>query len=384
LEKHHFLPHEIFNWDVTGFVIEQGKPHKAISKDPTAESPNGGQAESITCIDCVSASGWSMLPWFLVKGARHQEDWYTSTDIDGFRIRPTDDGWTDDTVALEWLVSFNEASKNLIQKGRPRLLLMDNHPSHCTIEFMDYCNANSIIPCYFIPNTSHLIQPLDGQVFQTLKHWFESTNNEEVMWDGSACQKRDFFRIIGDVRRRSFTQRTIRSSFKSRGIYPVNAKLVIEPLLEELNEQNLDLAVFDTPSPEPSSSATNSPPNTAARVAKLNRSIAKDAESFEKLSKRLQKHLKRSMDANVLLCQRIEQTESELKKVMFDIARANGPKNRRAVRSLNRTPLGPATAQNSINARRNEDSRRRIRQAARHEQPLIAERAAQLERDNDE
>jgi hypothetical protein len=192
--------------------------------------------------------------------------------------------------------------------------------------------------------------------------------------------------MIGDIRRRSLTQRIIKSSFKSRGIYPINANLVIEPLLAKENEENLNLTGFDTPEPSPelSSSATNSPPNSIARVIKLNAAIAKDAKSIEKLSTRLQKSLKRSMDANILFSQRLEQANSDFKKAMFYKARANAPRNNRAVRSLNRTPLGPATAQILINSRRNEDSHRQLRRIAQHEKTLIAERAAQLARDNEE
>ena len=131
---------------------------------------------------------------------------------------------------------------------------MDNHGSHCTFEFMDFCHANFIIPRYFHPHATHLVQPLDGQAFQNVKHWFRTANNEEVMWGGSASQKRDFFRIIGDVRRRAFTQRTIRSSFESRGIYPVNSQLVLKPLLAKLNAQDIDLRGFGTPSPPPRTS----------------------------------------------------------------------------------------------------------------------------------
>jgi hypothetical protein len=49
---------------------------------------------------------------------------------------------------------------------------------------MKFCEENNIITCYFIPHTSHLVQPLDGQAFQTLKHHFKRANNEEVMWGG--------------------------------------------------------------------------------------------------------------------------------------------------------------------------------------------------------
>lgn len=114
----------------------------------------------------------------------------------------------DDETALQWLFSFHEATIGRVKKGRPRLLLMDNHGSH----------------------TTHLCQLLDGQAFQSLKHHFHTMNNEVVTWGGSASKKRDSFRVIEGVREQALTQRTIRTSLKSRSIYPLDPEVVLTPL----------------------------------------------------------------------------------------------------------------------------------------------------------
>jgi hypothetical protein len=79
------------------------------------------------------------------------EEWYENITIPDFRIKPTESGYINDKTAFEWLCSFHEASKNRVQKGRPRLLLMDNHGSHTTIEFISFCKEKFIIPFYFLP-----------------------------------------------------------------------------------------------------------------------------------------------------------------------------------------------------------------------------------------
>ncbi|KAJ5616637.1 hypothetical protein N7537_001751, partial [Penicillium hordei] len=58
---------------------------------------------------------------------------------------------------------------------------MDNHGSYTTIEFITFCEEHFIIPFYFLPHTTHLCQPLDGQAFQCLKHYFRKENSEVVM-----------------------------------------------------------------------------------------------------------------------------------------------------------------------------------------------------------
>ncbi|KAJ5383817.1 hypothetical protein N7517_001728 [Penicillium concentricum] len=133
-----------------------------------------------------------MLPWFLPKGSLHIAEWYENITTPDFRIKPTPSGYTDDEIALQWLFSFHEATISRVQKGRPRLLLMDNHRSHTTIEFTQFYTAENIIPAYFLPYTTYICQPLDGEAFQCLKHYFRTTNNEVVMHIRRSMQANTF------------------------------------------------------------------------------------------------------------------------------------------------------------------------------------------------
>ncbi|KAG0158450.1 hypothetical protein PDIDSM_5964 [Penicillium digitatum] len=112
MKHHQFLPHEIFNWDQTGYRIGKGKARKVITSRTTSYIATGGQSESITGIECISADGWLMLPWFLPKGNTHMEEWYENITTTDFRIKPTTNGWIDDETALQWLFSFHEATIN--------------------------------------------------------------------------------------------------------------------------------------------------------------------------------------------------------------------------------------------------------------------------------
>ncbi|KAJ5788583.1 hypothetical protein N7457_003573 [Penicillium paradoxum] len=342
LATQNIQPNEIFNWDETGYQIGQGEAQNGIlsgSTNPTIG--NESTSEFITGIECISADGWAMLPWFLVKETQH-----TSIQIPNFRIQTTPTGWVNDETALEWLRSFNEATKTRVRSGRPRVLMMDNRPSHISLEFMEFCKANFILPIWFIPHTAPICQPLDGQPFQYLTHYLRTANNEAVMWDGTASQKRDFFRIIGDIRSKVFTQRTIRSAFKSCGIWPLNSEIILEPLRAQVIQDAGVPPINDTPSiprefPSPATNlplatspsdnsrsdnflldnslsenflSDNSPPDTIERVSRLNADLLKEIESMKAQNQEMQRCMQRSMDANALLAQRLELFESALKE----------------------------------------------------------------------
>lgn len=319
-----------------------------------------------------------MLPWFLPKGSNQIEEWYENITIPDFRIKPTKSGYIDDKTAFDWLCSFHEASKNRVQKGRPRLLLMDNHGSHSTIEFISFCEEKLIIPFFFLPHTTHLCQPLDGEAFQCLKHYFRTANNEVMIWGGSVARKRDFFRMIHQVREKAFIQRIIRSSFRSRGIYPFDPEAILAPL-RRLESEGTPLRIF-TPSPPPdiSSSVTNSPPDTIARVNKLNTKLIKGLENQNQQMKR---YIQRSMDANSYLTQELDLIKASFKKSQFHKEARNEPRNGKSILRASNSVLGPTNANRMIKKRQDVDSKKRQRQQAKHAKELEDEAQAQKARD---
>ena len=81
----------------------------------------------------------------------------------------SDTGYTNDEIALSWLEHFDRCSTKK-QVGRKRLLLMDNHTSHQTHEFLVYAREKGILLYYLPPHATHFLQPLDVVVFQPYKH----------------------------------------------------------------------------------------------------------------------------------------------------------------------------------------------------------------------
>jgi len=54
-----------------------------------------------------------------------------------FRIAHSPKGWTEGTISSEWIKDFDEKTRTKAD-GRARLLLIDGHNSHYTLEFLDY------------------------------------------------------------------------------------------------------------------------------------------------------------------------------------------------------------------------------------------------------
>lgn len=172
----------IYNFDESGFMLGEGKTQKVITANPiAAQNATGGQGESMTSIECIAADGWFIPPFLLFKGQWHMENWYRQADLpDDYRVAPTPKGYSTDIIAFDWIHFFHECTKHRVARGGSRLLLIDNHGSHLTWDFLQFCENHHIIPFCFPPHTTHLLQPLDGNAFQAYKHFYRKNNNAMV------------------------------------------------------------------------------------------------------------------------------------------------------------------------------------------------------------
>ena len=85
-------------YGLNGLVVGHAEKRKVQGKQP-------GSRTWTTIIECISATGASTLPTVIYKGKDVQQQWFPSKlDIfDNWEFTATENGWTNDKVALEWL-----------------------------------------------------------------------------------------------------------------------------------------------------------------------------------------------------------------------------------------------------------------------------------------
>ena len=87
------------------------------------------------------------------------------SDIEGGTlIAVSDTGYSSDVLCLERIKHFERFTAKR-RHSKWCLLLPDGYGSHCTKEFLDFCDDHHIIPFCLPPHTTHLLQPLDVVVF---------------------------------------------------------------------------------------------------------------------------------------------------------------------------------------------------------------------------
>jgi len=95
--------------DEKGFVVGYSKRTRALTrqgrKNPRVKQD--GNREFITAVEAAAADGY-VFPSFLIgKGKKHHIGWYQNVNAEDeeafFAVSPK--GWTDDELALWWLVN---------------------------------------------------------------------------------------------------------------------------------------------------------------------------------------------------------------------------------------------------------------------------------------
>jgi hypothetical protein len=79
------LDQDIYNFDETGFAMGVAATSKVVtSADRVGRAVvvQPGNREWVTVIECVNASGWSLLLFVILSSKVHQSSWYRGLPLD--------------------------------------------------------------------------------------------------------------------------------------------------------------------------------------------------------------------------------------------------------------------------------------------------------------
>ncbi|KAK9577981.1 hypothetical protein V6Z92_010309 [Aspergillus fumigatus] len=296
------------------------------------------------------------------------ESWFNESEAlpPDTTIATSPNGWISDELAVQWLQSFINATNERTKKGEKRILIFDGHGSHLTVEFLQLCEDNGVIPFRFLPHTTHLCQPLDGKPFLSYKQHFRRMNNELSYWAGEPVGKSEFLHMIGPVREKAFNQRIIREAFKDRGIWPVNSKIADDLAIllwegipdiyaPDLGKMTPSTPPSQPPSRPPSSSSIDiSPPRTIQALKKNQAKLSKHADL---LTPKLQRNLERIFEYNRIAAEHLAIANETIGRIRAAQAPLRRQYTKRQVKPLSQSGiLTLRDANRSIASRKAKDA----------------------------
>lgn len=141
----------------------------------------------------------------------------------------SENGWTNNDLGIAWLKHFNTHTVDHTV-GRSRLLIIDGHESHNSLEFRELCQEYRIFTLCMPPHSSHLLQPLDVGCFSPLKRAYGDEISGLARQHITKISKTEFLPAFQNAFERVFTMYNIQSSFRGAGLVPVDPEVVLSKL----------------------------------------------------------------------------------------------------------------------------------------------------------
>ncbi|KAJ3539787.1 hypothetical protein NM208_g5347 [Fusarium decemcellulare] len=204
IAKYGIRSDDIWNFDETGFLMGMIATEMVVTGSERRSKPKSvqpGNWEWITVIQAINAEGQAIQPFIIGAGQYHLANWYQESNLPGdWVIATTQNGWTDNETGLEWLKHFDRCTAKR-SNSRYRLLILDGHESHHSIDFERYCEENKIIRLYRLIRCS-------------ITH----------------VSKTEFFPAFHAAHEATMTEGNIKGAFRGAGLVPLDPESVISKL----------------------------------------------------------------------------------------------------------------------------------------------------------
>jgi hypothetical protein len=145
-------------------------------------------------------------------------------------VTSSDSGWSNNQIGLAWLEQvFDRLTKEKARRSY-RLLIVDGHGSHISMDFIDYCDRNRILLAIYPPHATHTLQPLDVSVFKPLSTAYSNEltsfiNNSQGLL---SISMRDFYRLFQRAWIDTMRPQLILSAFEATGLSPLNPQRILD------------------------------------------------------------------------------------------------------------------------------------------------------------
>ena len=212
----------MWNIDETDIALEVCTNQRVIGTSQTTQTyvATPKNREWVSTIECISASGCKINPVVIFKGKSLQSTWFTPEKTPDFYYTCSERGWTSNDIGIRWLKHVFLPS-TVPDSDVPRLLLLDSHSSHVSVEFMQIYWQSNVYLYYLIPHSSHILQPLDLSCFSVLKSRYRTQiQNLASLSNSAPIKKSTFLELYQKARNEGLTEYNIRADWRACGIVP--------------------------------------------------------------------------------------------------------------------------------------------------------------------
>jgi hypothetical protein len=240
IEQYQIEARHIYNMDEKGFMLGVITRSKRVFSRSSFEAGRrgtliqDGNREWITLLACICADGSHLDPAVIYQSdaSTIQDSWLQAFNPEDQKARfcSSPSGWTNNEIGLAWLKQVFDRETKAKARSSYRLLILDGHGSHLTMDFIEYCNANKILLAVYPPHATHTLQPLDVSLFKPLSTAYSAEISDfmERSQGLTSMSKRDFWPLFWRAWQAVFIEESILNSFKVTGLSPFNPEVILQ------------------------------------------------------------------------------------------------------------------------------------------------------------
>jgi DDE superfamily endonuclease/Tc5 transposase DNA-binding domain len=222
---------DVWNMDESGLAIGCCTHQKVIGSSSSSRTYKKApqNREWVSIVETVSAAGKHIRCLVIFKGKNIQSSWFRHDQVPDWQYTCSENGWTSNNIGIQWLKEIFIPETLPKRAGANRILLLDNHGSHITTEFMWICFQNNIRLVYLPPHSSHVLQPLDLSIFSQIKRSYRTQVEELTRFEDSApIKKIRFVAYYNHAREEVLNERYIRAGWRGAGLFPWDPEKVLQ------------------------------------------------------------------------------------------------------------------------------------------------------------
>ncbi|USP74632.1 hypothetical protein yc1106_01906 [Curvularia clavata] len=212
--KYGICDEDVYNFDEAGFIMGKITTQLIITASERRSQPKAiqpGGREWVTFITAVNAASWSIPPFLIFTSKYHLSAWYEEAEI------PRD-----------WAIAVSDNDGKVV--GARRLLILNGHKSHQSLEFQELYKENNIYTLCMPPHSSHLLQPLNVGCFSPLKRAYSREVESLIRNHINHITKLEFLPAFKVAFNQSFVSANICSAFRGAGLIPLQPEAVLSKL----------------------------------------------------------------------------------------------------------------------------------------------------------
>ena len=254
MSAHRFSPENIFNVDESGLSTVPNGSTKIVSKKGMKQVgiiSSGEKGETTTVVCCYNASGTMFVPPAMIFKRKYLYNHLLRNAPKGTLGMTSTNGWITNELFVQWLRHFVDHTRP--SESRKILLIMDNHPSHCTVDAIEMARNNNIILLTIPPHSSHKLQPLDKTFFSALKSSYaKQCTNFLINNPGKRITQYEIAELFASSYKQSCSMEKAVKGFESCGIFPYNDNIFSDEdfapsnVTERISGENINCILIKT------------------------------------------------------------------------------------------------------------------------------------------